>query len=158
ILLAVLVSAVVNGPALASWAALSDRVGRRSVFLTGAVLSGIFAFGFFPLLGLKTLGAAIVALSVGEILLAMMYGPQAAFYSELFGTRVRYSGASLGYQLGAIFGGAFAPLIATSLLARTGSAFAISVYMAVLCLVAAVSVLLLTETHRRDLSDVTGTG
>jgi hypothetical protein len=88
----------------------------------------------------------------------MMYGPQAAFYSELFGTSVRYSGASLGYQIGSIFGGAFAPLIATSLLARTGSAFAISIYMAALCLVAGVSVLRLTETHRRDLSDVTGTG
>jgi metabolite-proton symporter len=157
ILLAVLVSAMVCAPALASFAALSDRVGRRSVFLAGAVLSGIFAFGFFPLIGLKTLSAAIVALSIGEILLAMMYGPQAAFYAELFGTEMRYSGASLGYQLGSIFGGAFAPLIATSLLARTGSAFAISVYMAGLCAVAAISVLLLTETHRRDLHEIAGT-
>jgi hypothetical protein len=69
----------------------------------------------------------------------MMYGPQAAMFGELFRTEVRYSGASLGYQIGSIFGGAFAPLIATALLAKTGSSMSIGAYMAVMCLVSFVS-------------------
>src|SRR5207302_5591063 len=97
-LFAVLVSAVVSAPAMIWAAALSDRVGRRRVFLAGALLSGLWAFGFFPLLGLKTLIPITVAVSMGEVFLSMMYGPQAAFYTELFSVEVRYSGASLWYQ------------------------------------------------------------
>ena len=84
----------------------------------------------------------------------MMYGPQAAFYAEIFTTRVRYSGASLGYQIGSIFGGALAPLIATALLARFGSWVAIAVYMAIVCVISLISVYLLTETYQNEMDDV----
>jgi len=99
----------------------------------------------------------MVALLVGQVFLSMMYGPQAAFYSEIFSTKVRYSGASLGYQFGSIFGGALAPIIATYLLALFGGSFAISVYMAVMCAITLVSVFLLTETYEADMDDATVT-
>jgi MFS family permease len=81
----------------------------------------------------------------------MMYGPQAALFAELFATRVRYSGASLGYQIGAVFGGALAPIIATTLLARYHSSVGISVYVAAVCGVSLVSAALLKETYRAEL-------
>ena len=83
----------------------------------------------------------------------MMYGPQAAFLSELLPTKVRYSGASLGYQLGAIVGGALAPLIATGILAEFGSTLGISVYIAVACAITVISVILLQETYQSGLTE-----
>ncbi len=118
---------------------------------------GLWSFAFFPLVNTGSFVLIMVALLVGQIFLSMMYGPQAAFYSEIFSTKVRYSGASLGYQIGSIFGGALAPIIATALLARFGGSFAISVYMAALCAVTLVSVLLLTETYQTDVDDITVT-
>jgi len=88
---------------------------------------------------------------IGQLLNAMMYGPQAALFAELFTTRVRYSGASLGYQLGAVFGGALAPIIATALLAEYHSSVGIAAYVAVTCVVSLVSVWLVKETHRVEL-------
>jgi MFS family permease len=82
----------------------------------------------------------------------MMYGPQAAFLAELFATHVRYSGASLGYQLGAIVGGALAPVIATAMLVSFGSTLYISAYIALASLITLVCVLLLSETHTNDLA------
>jgi MFS family permease len=90
---------------------------------------------------------------VGQALVAMMYGPQAAFFAEMFSTKVRYSGASLGYQFGAIIGGALAPIIATALLAEFGNTWGISIYMAIACAVTLVSVLMLTETYQTDLHE-----
>jgi len=80
----------------------------------------------------------------------VMYGLQAAMMTEMFSTEFRYSGASLGYQIGAIFGGGFAPIIATALFAHYGTSMAISGYMAVLCAVSFLSVLVLTETHKKE--------
>ena len=82
-----------------------------------------------------------------------MYGPQAAFLAELFSTRVRYSGASLGYQIGAILGGALTPIIATALVARFETAFAVSVYIAVACAITVGSVLLLRETYQSNFEE-----
>jgi MFS family permease len=79
-----------------------------------------------------------------------MYGLQAAMMTEMFSTEFRYSGASLGYQIGAIFGGGFAPIIATALFAKYHSSMAISGYMAVLCAVSLISVFLLVETHKKE--------
>jgi MHS family shikimate/dehydroshikimate transporter-like MFS transporter len=81
-----------------------------------------------------------------------MYGPQAAYFSELFGTRVRYSGASLGYQLASVFAGGLAPLIATALLASSGYG-AVAVYMAIMALITVISVILASETFREDISE-----
>jgi MHS family shikimate/dehydroshikimate transporter-like MFS transporter len=83
----------------------------------------------------------------------MMYGPQAAFFAEMFSARVRYSGASLGYQIGAALGGGFSPVVATALLAATGTSAAISAYMALTALIAIGCVLALTETYRADVDD-----
>lgn len=146
-LLALLVSAIIMIPALLVAASWSDTHGRKGIYITGAVLLGIWAFAMFPLLETRSLPAIIIAVSVGQILVAMMYGPQAAFLAELFNARLRYSGASLAYQLGAIAGGALAPLIATGILSRYGSPFGISVYIAIACLVTIVCTACLPETN-----------
>ncbi len=149
-LAAVLISAVLMIPALFVSAAFSDRYGRRGIFAGGAVLVGIWGFFLFPLIETGSFVWIVVAISVGQIFFGMMYGPQAAFFAEMFSTRVRYSGASLGYQLGAILGGAMAPIIATALVARYQSAFAVSVYIALACAITLVSVLMLRETYQAD--------
>ncbi|HEV8356284.1 MAG TPA: MFS transporter [Gemmatimonadales bacterium] len=129
------------------WAALSDRVGRRPVYLTGAVLSLLYAFPFFWLLG-RGPGFVALAIVLGlNVTQDMMYGPQAAYFSELFGTRVRYSGVSLVYQLTSVFSGGLAPYIATVLLAHWGPA-AVATYVALSCAVSLVATLFAPETHR----------
>jgi MFS family permease len=152
-LAAVLIGAVAMIPALLAAAAISDRYGRRGIYMAGALLLGLWGFALFPLVDTGSFLWITVAISVGQVLVAMMYGPQAAFFAEMFSTEVRYSGASLGYQFGAIVGGALAPIIATALLAEFGSTFGISVYIAIACAVSLVSVRMLTETYRNDLHE-----
>jgi MFS family permease len=146
ILTAVLIGTGGAAPFLVVFGALSDRFGRRRVAMTGAVLTALSGFALFPLLATKS----VVGMAAGVALLNasgnMMYGPQAALFGELFRTKVRYSCASLGYQLGAIFGGALAPLIATGLFAAFHSTIGIAAYMATACLISFISVGLLGET------------
>ena len=96
--------------------ALSDRIGRRPLYLAGAVGVGAWSWVFFGLIESMSEPKILLAVVVGLILHSLMYAPQAAFFSELFGTSVRYTGASLGYQLASIFAGALAPIIAVKLL------------------------------------------
>jgi metabolite-proton symporter len=147
-LAAVLVGAVAMIPALVLAAAWSDRFGRRGVYMLGAALLAAWSFAIFPLIDTGSFLWICVSLAVGQMLVAMMYGPQAAFVSEMFSTAVRYSGASLGYQLGAILGGGFAPIIATALLAEYQDTVGISIYMAVACAITLWSTWLLGETVR----------
>ncbi len=132
--------------------ALSDRVGRRPVYLAGAVGAAVWAFAFFALLDTESTVLIILATVVGLAFHAAMYGPQAAFITELFGTEVRYSGASLGYQVAGILGGALAPIIAIALLDRFGTSVAISIYVVVMLAFTIVAVVLARETASVDLA------
>jgi MFS family permease len=130
--------------------ALSDRVGRRPVYLAGAALSLAYCFVFFRLIGLGPVWmiwlAIVLGMNVGH---DMMYGVQAAYFSELFGTSVRYSGASLVYQLTSVFSGGLAPFIATWLLARHGAS-AVAAYMALSCAISVVAAWFAPETYRHE--------
>ncbi len=153
VLIGVMIAAAFQLFALPVYAALSDRIGRRPVYLGGAVFSLLFAFPFFWIVntGVAVLVwlAIVLSLAVGH---AAMYGPQAAFFSKLFGTRVRYSGASLGYQLASVFAGGLSPFIATALLAWSGSYWPVAVYLGFMALITIVAVLVATETFSEDIA------
>ncbi len=151
-LTAILIAAALMVPLQFMFSAYSDRHGRRGIFMLGAGLTAVWAFIIFPLVDTGNFYLIVLAITGGLTFLAMMYGPQAAFFTELFSTEVRYSGASLGYQLGAIIGGAFAPVIAVTLWTEYGI-FWVSVYIAFASLIALLSVFMLTETYKSDLSD-----
>ena len=150
-LTAVLIASAIMVPVQFLFSSYSDRNGRRGIFMLGAVLSGLWAFAVFPLVDTGNFWLIVLAVSGGLVFLAMMYGPQAAFFTELFSTEVRYSGATLGYQFGAILGGAFAPTIAVKLWTEL-DIFFVSVYMAFSALLTLLSVMALTETYRSDLN------
>tara|TARA_B100001173_G_scaffold184318_1_gene159141 strand:- start:627 stop:1937 length:1311 start_codon:yes stop_codon:yes gene_type:complete len=152
LLMAVLIGSAIMVPTQFYFSAYSDKNGRKGVFMMGAALTAIWAFAIFPLMASGSFILAILAISIGLTFLGMMYGPQAAFFAELFSTEVRYSGASLGYQLGAIIGGSFAPIIAT-LLWKNYDIFWVSVYIAFASLLSLISVYMLTETFQKDLND-----
>jgi MFS transporter, MHS family, shikimate and dehydroshikimate transport protein len=133
---------------------LSDRVGRRPVYLAGAIFVALFAFPFFWLI--ETQQTLLIWLSIVLALIghSLMYGPQAAFFSELFGTRVRYSGASVGYQLASPLAGGIAPLIATALVRWSdGASWPVSIYMIVAAAVTLLAITMATETAHLDISD-----
>jgi MFS transporter, MHS family, shikimate and dehydroshikimate transport protein len=151
ILNGVLIAAAIESFTIPAFGALSDHVGRRPVYIFGAVFSALMSFPLFMLLATKNPQlswiAIVLGLAVGH---AAMYGPQASFLSELFGTKVRYSGVSLGYNLASIFAGALSPLIATGLMAAyKPDTWPISVYMIGLALITIVSVYFATETRQK---------
>jgi MFS family permease len=129
--------------------ALSDKVGRRPLYLTGAVGVAVWSFFFFDLVKTQESGPVLLAVAVGLFFHSLMYAPQAAFFSELFGTSVRYTGASVGYQLASIFAGALAPIIAVALL-RTGdgdNTLAVALYVTVASVITIIAVLFAVETR-----------
>ena len=151
-LVAVLIASALMVPTQFLFSAYSDRHGRRGIFMLGAVLTAIWAFVVFPLVDTGNFGLIVLAITVGLLFLGMMYGPQAAFFTELFSTEVRYSGASLGYQAGAILGGAFAPVIAVGLWTKFGIVW-VSVYIAFASTLTLLSVKALNETYKSSLTD-----
>lgn len=150
ILAAIMFGSVLMIPTLLLCGAISDKYGRWGIFLAGAFLCGIWAFAFFPLLETASTFTVFAAISVLLIFVSMMYGPQAALFAELFPKEVRYSGASLGYQIGAVVGGGFAPIIATALFAHYQSSLSISVYLSSMCLISFLSVVALGRRARRQ--------
>lgn len=138
---------------IASAAILADRIGRKPVFLGGAALVTVWAWPFFLLVDTARPELILLAFAVGTAGIAGMAGPQATLVAALFPTAVRYSGASLAYQVGSIFGGALAPLIATALYAAYGSSIPIAAYMAGLGLISFVALLFLDETDHDGLDD-----
>jgi len=153
LLFAVMTGSLVMIPVLLACGAASDRWGRRGVFLLGALLSGVWAFAVFPLIETGKPLAVVLAIAVQLTFIALMYGPQAALFAELFPKSVRYSGASLGYQIGAVVGGGFAPIIATALSAHYQSRGPISIYLAAMCAVSFASIILLGRRMRSRLAD-----
>src|SRR5919202_314950 len=129
---------------------ISDRTGRRPIYLAGTVLLLILAYPYFLLIQTGSVALVILASVLGlSIAHATAYGPMSAYFAELFGTRVRYSGLSIGYQLASIIGGGAGPLIATYLVAAAGgSSWPVVAWMVALCLITLVSVLVAAETFR----------
>ena len=148
----VLIASAIGLLSLRLWGALSDRVGRRPIYLFGAVFSLVFAFPFFWLMNTESTAliwlAVILSLVLGH---DAMYGPQASYFAELFGTRVRYSGASLGYQLASVLAGGLSPLIAVALLGAFGYE-AVAIYLAVMASITIIAVLSARETYRDDIT------
>ena len=136
---------------VAGW--LSDRVGRRPVLMVGGIGGALWAFPFFYLVQTGNPVAIMAASFVGMVLVSFMFSPLACFLPELFATHVRVTGASLGFQFAGVFGGALAPIIATSLLAAYSSTMPVAVYLAVVCALIAVAAWAARETAHINLSD-----
>ena len=149
-LTAVLIAAAIMVPSQFYFSGPSDRVGRKQIYRWGAILTGLWGFALFPLINTGEPLMIVIAVTLGLTFLGMQYGPQAAYFTELFTTEVRYSGASLGYQIGAILGGALAPTIAVLLWNELGI-FYVSVYILVAAILTLLSLSALEETKGRAL-------
>ena len=149
---AVLIGAAVHLAVIPVWGALSDRFGRKPIYLVGATGVGVWAFVFIALVDTRNFALTTLAVVGGLVFHAAMYGPQAAFLSEMFGTKVRYSGVSIGYQLASVVAGGLAPIIAVALYTSFDSGYAVSVYVALSALLTIVAVASYGETRDRDLA------
>jgi MFS family permease len=157
-LAAVLIANALVIPIMFMAGGLSDRYGRRRLFMTGVVLTGIWTFAVFPLIETRSFVWITTALLIGACFNSLTYGPMAAMFAELFSTRVRCSAVSLAYQLGAIVGGGLAPIIATALYAKYHSNFAVSVYVAGACVLSLWCASMLKETRGSELDEQTASG
>jgi metabolite-proton symporter len=151
---ALLIGAAVQFFAIPSFAFLSDRIGRRFVYAFGGFGLAAWSFALFPLLASGDQRAIILALVIGLVLHGAMYGPQAAMIAELFPTRIRYSGASIAYQLTAIVGGSLAPIVALWLYKHYDSAVPVSIYVGTACAISGITALLARETKGVELSEI----
>ena len=150
VLNAILIASACELIAIPAYGALSDRVGRRPVYLFGAVMTGLFAYPMFAMFDTGSTFAVSAALFIALLVShAPMYGPQAAFLSELFGTRVRYSGASLGAQLSSVIAGGLSPFVATALLPYGRGPLA--GYLILMAIVTVVAVVLASETRHHSI-------
>ncbi len=158
LLLAVLLAAVVTVAALPYFGAMAQRRGRRAMILLGLVGMTVWIFPTFWAIDSGSVALTVAAYVVGAVLFSVSYGPQATFITELFDVRVRFSAASVSFQLGVLLGGALAPLIAASLLAATGTSMSVAGYVAAVSLLSLVSVLLVTQRALdRGSRDMSGT-
>lgn len=146
LLLALLIAHVVHFAVIPQVGRLADRWGRKPVYLTGAILSATWAFFAFPLFDTLNPALIVLAVTIGLCFHAFMYAPQPAVMAELFPTRMRYSGVSLGSQVTAILAGSLAPILAIQWLRDFGSWLPIAIYIVFACVVTAVAVLSLRET------------
>lgn len=150
---AVLIGSACQLALIPLFGALSDRFGRRPVYAAGAIAAAAWSFAFFPLLATGSTVVIVLATVVALITHAAMYGPQAAFIAELFSTELRYSGASLGYQLAGVLGGGIAPIVSIALATSFGTPFAVSCYVLAMLAVTLVALACAPETARTDLRD-----
>ena len=154
LLLALLVAHAIHFLVIPQVGRLSDAVGRKPVYLAGAVLGASWAFFAFPMFDTENPVVIIAAVTIGLCYHALMYAGQPAIMAEMFPTRMRYSGVSLGYQVTSIIAGSLAPIIATALLQQYGSGFPVAIYVALACAVTAVAVITLKETRGVSLHDI----
>ena len=152
ILIAVLVASLVSFVSIPLSGHISDRIGRRKMYLIGVVITGLFGFLYFGMIDTAVPALVFIAIVLSLIPHDIQYGPQAALIAEAFTPRLRYSGASLGYQLASVIAGGPAPLIATALFARFHSGYAISVYIAVCAAISLVATALMPDYTGRDIS------
>jgi len=131
---------------------LSDRVGRKKMYIIGCLFSGLFGFVFFGLLDTKVPGLIFLAVALGLLPITTLYGPQAALIAESFSPRLRYSGTSLGYQLASIIAGGPSPFIATALFATYNSSLPIALFILGCGVIGLVAVSLLTDYTNKDIS------
>lgn len=133
---------------------LTDRIGRKPVYAIGTVLAAGWGFVAFPMFDTKNPLTIVAAISLGLFIHAFMYAPQPAIMSEMFPTRMRYSGVSLGYQVTSIVAGSLAPIIATALLATYGSYIPVAIYLAIAAGITLIAVISLRETKGSSLHDL----
>ncbi|MCG3753889.1 MFS transporter [Amycolatopsis sp. Poz14] len=154
VLNAVLVGAAAELVLIPLFSQFSDRIGRKQVYLTGAVLTGVIAFPYFTVLTHSGHGMIFLAIIVSLVAHSMQYGPQAALIGESFPTHLRYGGAGLGYQLASVFAGGPAPLLAAWLLHTTGTPYSISIYIVASVVVTVACVIALPDRSKADIDDV----
>jgi metabolite-proton symporter len=151
LLVAVLTASVVSFVSIPLFGHISDRIGRKAMYLIGAVTVGIFGFVYFAMLQTGSLPLIFVAIVLSLIPHDMMYGPQAALIAESFTGKLRYSGASLGYQLASVIAGGPAPIIATWLFAQYGTPFAIAGYILACAVLTIIATALMTDYTGKDI-------
>ncbi|HEX6511068.1 MAG TPA: MFS transporter [Chloroflexota bacterium] len=152
LLIAVLCAAVLSFFSVPFFGYLSDHVGRKKVYLAGTVVTGIFGFIWIGLLGTLVPGLIFLAIVLSLIPHDMQYGPQAALIAESFTGRLRYSGASIGYQLASVIAGGPAPLIATALFAAYKTGWAIAGYILLCSVISFIATAMVTERSKQDIS------
>ena len=153
VLTAVLAAACLSFVSIPLSGHISDRIGRKKMYLIGAAVTGVFGFLYFAMVDTAIPALVFIAIVLSLIPHDMQYGPQAALIAEAFTPRLRYSGASLGYQLASIIAGGPAPLIATTLFAAYQTGYAIAVYIAICAVISLVAAGLMPDYTGKDISD-----
>lgn len=155
---ALVCTSVISMVFIPSFSALSDRIGRRAVSLSGAVIAVLFALPLYALINTGSAVLLTVGMMFAQLLQSLMYAPLAPMLAEMFGTGVRYTGVSLGYQLASLIGAGFTPLIASTLVAAAGgSSLPLSAIIAVTAVITIIAIWRIAETRGRDLTTDSGT-
>lgn len=154
VLMAVLAASLLSFVSIPLFGHISDRIGRKKTYMIGAALTGVFGFLYFAMLDTGAPSLVLLAIILSLVPHDIMYGPQAALIAELFPGRVRYSGASLGYQLASVIAGGPAPLIATWLFARYGTPYAIAAYILACSMISLVATAMMRDHTGKALNEL----